>query len=114
MATTFDKVIGFRGTAIFVAQNLRYFTQKFILANFCASFALESEQLLRNIPHCSASHATSFVQKSKLRKMICKICSKIKIAQSNLRKEQNCAKFLASKNKIAQEATFFAKTKSYS
>ena len=63
---------------------------------FCESFAHVAEQLLRNIPHCSASHATrfaQFAQKSKLCKII---FAKIKIAQNYLHKKLN----------------FFAKTKS--
>ena len=44
-----------------------------------------------------------FSQKNKLRKMIYTICSKIKIAQNYLRKEQSCAKCLVSYNKLAQK-----------
>ena len=71
----FNSSVGFCVMTIFVAKNLHYFTQKF------SFFAHEAEQLLPNIPHCSASHATRFVhifaklfpqfaQKSKFGKII--------------------------------------------
>ena len=98
-----------RLTRINKEQNLRYFKQKYLIANFCASFAHEAEQILCNIPHCSASHATRFAYICG--KILCAFCAKIKIAQNSLRKQQNCVKFLASKNKIEQKLTSFVKTK---
>ena len=50
-------IIGVSRNCEFFAQNLRYFTQNFVFANF----SHEAEHLLRNIAHCSASHATSFL-----------------------------------------------------
>ena len=68
-----------------------------IYANFCASFAHEAGNFLRNIPHGTFSHATrfeQFAQKSKLRKFFAQFSQKPK-----LRKQQNCS-----------NATFCAKT----
>ena len=61
---------GFRGRAIFFAQNLRYLPQVFIFATFCASFAHGAEQVLRNILY----HTQQVLRN---------------IAQNNLRKKQN-------------------------
>ena len=52
---------------------------------FLRTFAHEAEQLLRNIPHISASHTTRFVH-------ICAICAKIK----------NCPNCFFSRNKFTQ------------
>ena len=71
--------VGVSRNGNFFARNLRDFPQKNVFANFCASFAHEAEQLWRNIPHCSASHATRFTH----------ICAKLFAQKSKLRKKQH-------------------------
>ena len=68
----------------FFAQNCAISRKKNVFANFCASFAHEAEQLLRHIPHCSASHAKSLQNylRNFRKSQICAICSQIEIAQN--------------------------------
>ena len=74
-----DSQIGFHGMEFL--HKICAVSRKKKCANFCASFAHEAEQLLRNIPHCTASHINKIC--AYLHKII---CAKIKITQNYLRK----------------------------
>ena len=77
----------------FCAQNMSYFTQKIICVTFAHHLCMKRNNfcaIFRIVPHHTQQVLRIF-------------------AQNYLRKEQNCAKFLASKNKFSQKSNILRK-----